>query len=118
MDPTTPKLSIEYHDDIVIAQLTDERILEEADIQSLESALMPVIDSQPNLKLLLDFSNVKYLSSSVLGLLIRASKKIYENNGQLKLCSISPKIMEVFKITRLNKIFEIYDNQDQALAEF
>jgi anti-sigma B factor antagonist len=50
--------------------------------------------------------------------LIRISKKIYEQGGQLRLCNISPKIYEVFKITRLTKVFDIYDSVDQAIESF
>jgi anti-sigma B factor antagonist len=42
-------------------------------------------------------------------------KKVYEQDGQLKLCNITPKIYEVFKITRLTKIFDIYSDLEAAL---
>ena len=44
------------------------------------------------------------------------SKKIYEQDGQLKLCNINPKIYEIFKITRLTKVFDIYDDVEGAVA--
>jgi anti-anti-sigma factor len=65
--------------------------------------------------MILDFGNVRFLSSAVLGLLIRVSKRIYERDGRLKLCNINPKIYEVFKITRLTKTFDIYKDVDSAL---
>jgi anti-sigma B factor antagonist len=34
------------------------------------------------------------------------------------MCAISPNVMEVFKITRLNRVFEIYDDQDKAIKSF
>ena len=68
------------------------------------------------INLILDFTNVKFLSSAVLGLLIRVSKKIYEQDGQLRLCDISPRIYEIFKITRLTKIFDILPDRAAATA--
>ena len=44
----------------------------------------------------------------------RISKKVYERDGQLRLCNISPKIYEIFKITRLTKIFDIYSDVESA----
>ena len=38
--------------------------------------------------------------------------------GKLKLCNIRPQIYEVFAITKLNKLFEIRENQDDAVAAF
>ena len=113
----SPKIVVEYTQDAAIATLTDEKILEEADIQAIENSLVPLIDQRPGIKLVLDFSNVKFLSSAVLGLLIRVSKKIYESNGQLKLCNINEKIFQVFKITRLDRIFDIFKTQQAALND-
>ncbi|MHC4570635.1 MAG: STAS domain-containing protein [Planctomycetota bacterium] len=115
MEPIKPRISVEYAENATIATFTDENILEEKDIQALQESLMSVIEQAEQLNLILDFSNVRFLSSSVLGLLIRISKKVYERDGQLKLCNINSKIHEIFKITRLNKIFDIYKDLEGAV---
>ncbi len=115
MEPLKPRISVEYTDKAVIIAFTDERILEEKDIQALYESITSVIEQAEQIKLVLDFHNVKFLSSAVLGLLIKISKKIYERNGQLRLCSINPKIYEIFKITRLTKIFDICQDVDSAV---
>ena len=78
---------------------------------------MSVVEQAEKINLVLDFCNVRFLSSAVLGLLIRVSKKTYEQGGQLKLCNISPNIYEVFKITRLTKIFDICEDVNSALED-
>lgn len=110
-----PKIAVEYIYDAAVATLTYEKILEEADIQAIENTLIPLIDQNPGIKLVLDFKEVQFLSSAVLGLLIRISKKIYESNGQLKLCNINDKIFQVFTITRLDRIFDVFKTQQAAL---
>ena len=114
MEPIKPSISVEYSENAAIIAFTDEKILEEAKIQSLQTSIMSVIEEAERINLILDFRNVRFLSSAVLGLLIRISKKIYERNGQLKLCNINPKIYEIFKITRLTKIFDICDDVNSA----
>ena len=110
-----PRISVEYSENATIITFTEEKILEEKQVQALQESIMSVIASASGgIKLILDFSNVQFLSSAVLGLLIRISKKVYENDGQLKLCSINPKIFKIFKITRLTKIFDIYDDIGSA----
>lgn len=116
MDAIHPNLSIEFHGQVAVATLTDEKILEETQLQGLEGSFMPLIEQNPGIQLIIDFEQVRFLTSSVLGLLIRISKKIYETEGKLRLCSITPKILEVFKITRLDRIFEIYPDVDEALV--
>jgi anti-sigma B factor antagonist len=53
-----------------------------------------------------------------LGVLIRFSKRCKEFKARLKLCGISPEILEIFKITGLNKVFEIHKDHQQAMAAF
>ena len=110
-----PGISVEYSGKATIVTFTNEKILEQNDIQNLQDSIIPIIEQANEINLVLDFQNVQFLSSSVLGLLLRISKKVYERDGRLKLCSINRKIYEIFKITRLNKIFEIYDDLESAL---
>ncbi len=67
---------------------------------------------------LLHFGRVVFLSSSALGMLIRVNKKCKEFKIALKLCNISPEIFEVFKITSLNKVFDIHADAGDALKSF
>ncbi len=118
MDQMNPKLSIEYTNGVTVAVMTDDKILEEEQIQSLEKTFMPLIDQTGKIRLLIDFGNVQFLTSSVLGLLIRINRKVYQSEGKLRLCSIDPKILEIFKITRLDKVFEIFPTRQEAMDGF
>ena len=113
MQEVKPRISIYYIQNATIVTLADEKILDDEDIKGLEDSIMPLIDGAINL--VIDFSNVHFLSSAVLGLLIRVSKRINENKGRLKLCSIGPRIYDIFKITRLDEIFEIYSDVKKAM---
>jgi anti-sigma B factor antagonist len=115
MTAMKPKITVEYSENATIVTLADEKILEEEDIRALSGSMMSLIEQSQPLNLVVDFCNVQFLSSAVLGLLIRVSKKIYESNGWLGLCNINSKIHEIFKITRLTKIFDIYPDLDSAL---
>ena len=115
MTAIKPGISVEYSENATIMRFTDEKILEEQDIKALQDSIMSVIEQAERINLILDFANVRFLSSAVLGLLIRVSKRIYERNGQLGLCNINPKIYEIFKITRLTKTFDIYNSVESAM---
>ena len=118
MNQAEPKISIEHKGKVTIAILTEEKILQEVDIQGLENSIMALIEQVSGINLIINFCNVKFLTSSALGLLIRVLKKMHETGGKLKLCSIYPKIFEVFTITHLDKVFEIYDSQQEAAESF
>lgn len=115
MTEIKPRISVEYADNATIVTFTDEKILEEKDIRALEESVMSILEETKGINLILDFRNVRFLSSSVLGLLIKISKRVYEYNGQLRLCNITPKIHEIFKITRLTKVFDIHEDLESAV---
>ena len=111
-------LTITQTDDVNIVEFSDRKILEELSITEIGDELSKVVEGASEPKLLLDFSNVEHLSSAALGMLIKLNKQVGEQGGQLRLSDIAPPIYEVFKITRLNKLFEIYDTAEKALASF
>jgi len=113
-----PRMSVEYVENATVVAFTDEKILEEVDVRAVRESIEAIIEQAGSIHLVLDFRHVKFLSSAVLGLLIRISKRIHEQGGQLRLCSIHPGIYEVFKITRLTNVFDIYEDVDSATQSF
>ncbi len=118
MDKASPKVAVDYVRSAVVVTLNYEKILDEVDIKSIEKSVLPVIDDNDNIKLVLDFSKVQFLSSAMLGLLIRIKKIVEDKGGQLRLAGINPKIMGVFKITRLDKVFTIVEDSVAATESF
>ena len=116
MPDVKPNISVEYTDKATIISFTDRKILEERDIRSLQASVMSVVEQGEGINLILDFGTDEFLSSAVLGLLIRISKRVVEHAGKLKLCNINPKIYEVFKITQLTKVFDIHKDVRGAVA--
>ena len=100
--------------DVTVVHFVDRKILDEANIQELGQELFGLVESDGREKLLLNFTSVDFLSSAALGKLITLDKKVKAN----KLCNIRPEIYEVFAITRLNKLFDIRDDEADALAAF
>ena len=111
-------LSITETDGVKTVEFADRKILEELSIAEIGDELSKLVEDQSGVKLLLNFRNVEHLSSAALGMLITLNKKVAEQQGTLKLSDITPQIYEVFKITRLNKLFDIYDTAEQARAAF
>ena len=109
------RIDIEDVGDVTVAKFTDKKILDENNIQMIGNQLSGLVDDDGRRKIILDFSNVEYLSSAALGKLITMNQKVRDVGGTLRLCSIRPDIFEVFAITRLNKVFDIRDDQQAAL---
>jgi len=56
----------------------------------------------------LDFSQCTFIDSIGLGVLVATYKKCAEINGRFRLQSLNSEVMKVFKLTRLNKVFDIH----------
>lgn len=113
-----PRLTVTEQGPVSIVVFQDRKILEELSIHEIEEVLSELVESKATINLLLSFRQVEHLSSAALGMLIKLHKRVAEKGGRLKLSDIHPQIYEVFKITRLNKVFEIYDTASQALSAF
>jgi anti-sigma B factor antagonist len=109
------RFDIDEAGDVTIARFIDKKILDESNIQIIGNQLFSLVDDDHRQKIVLDFSNVEYLSSAALGKLITMDKKVKGAGGKLRLCSIRSDILEVFKITRLDKLFTIRDDREKAL---
>ena len=118
MEQPSSHLKIRRSDDFSLVEFADRKILEELSIQEIEEELTRLVEGQMGLKLVLNFRNVDHLSSAALSMLLKLNRRLEEQNGQLKLSDINRQIFEVFKITRLNRIFQIHDTVEDAIAGF
>ena len=105
-------------DDVTVVHFRDQKIIEDLKIQELGQELFQLIEGENCRKLVLNFASVDFLSSAALGKLITLDKKMKAHQGKLKLCNIRPEIYEVFAITKLNRLFDIRQDEADALAAF
>ena len=113
-----PHLTVIDHGAVKEVQFADRKILDEVCISEIGDEISRLVTSVAEMHLLLNFKNVEHLSSAALGMLITLSKQITEAGGRLRLSNIAPQIFEVFKITRLDRLFEIHDTATHALDGF
>jgi len=66
-------------------------------------------------ELVVDLTKVEYLDSTALGVLIGGLKRLRERDGNMVLVCPSPRIRRVFEITGLDKIFDIFNTQPEAM---
>ncbi|MCU0913708.1 MAG: STAS domain-containing protein [Planctomycetes bacterium] len=107
MESKDSKIVAEHGTDVTLVTFKDENILEEQQIRRLERALLPIVRENQEKRLVLNFQNVKFMSSSFLGLLVKVHKRVVEMGGCLQLCNLDPKIYKVFEITQLVRVFDI-----------
>ena len=67
---------------------------------------------------LINLKEVDYVDSSGLATLVEVLKNVRACNGKLKIASLSMKVKGLFEITKLDKLFDINDNVEEALKTF
>lgn len=107
MEQEQSKISTEYGIDVTFVTFEDEKILDESQIRELQKELEPVIEKNQDNQLVLNFANVRFLTSAMLGLLVRIHKRVNERGGKLELRNLDDNLYKIFEITQLTKVFNI-----------
>jgi anti-sigma B factor antagonist len=115
---THRRIDVSKLGDVTIVRFLDKKILDEAGILELGSELFGLVELENRKSLLLNFAGVEFLSSAALGKLITLDRKVKSNKGRMKMSNIRPEILEVFQITKLNKIFDIRKDEAEAISAF
>lgn len=111
-------LRCESSGDILTVILTDAKILDASIIDQIHQEIAKILSETEQRNVIVDFREVKFLSSAALGMLILVNKMCKEYKINLKLCSIESDIAQIFKITGMNKVFAIYKTAEDASAAF
>jgi anti-sigma B factor antagonist len=73
---------------------------------------------EKKLDLLINLSKVKWISSTGLGILVSARSRYSKEGGMIKLCQPNDRVLGILQVTRLNMIFDVYQNVEEAIASF
>jgi anti-anti-sigma factor len=114
--PEHKRIKVSDSAGVTVVTFADSKIIDEDEIQELGQELYDLVERENHRKFVLNFSHVEFLSSAALGKLISFEKKVSTHDGELILTNIRPEIYEVFAITKLTKLFQIKDDEADALA--
>lgn len=105
-------------DDILLVYFQEKGIIDETRIQDLGQDLINLINTGTHSKILLNLENVSLMSSAMIGKLILFGKKCKASKIGLRICNINSNIQEVFDLMKLEQIFEVDEDEAQAIAAF
>ncbi|NUO79525.1 STAS domain-containing protein [candidate division KSB1 bacterium] len=83
----------------------------------LERAVQKLLDEK-RFKIIVNFKELTYISSAGLGVFMGFIEEVRSNGGDIKLTSMSPKIFRVFDLLGFPTLYEIRDEENQALQSF
>ena len=108
-------LMVTRHGDLGVVSIQQKQFLNDDVINRFAEEAMDLVESKGYAKLVLDFANVEYLSSKMLGKLMALYKKVQAENGGMALCNVRKDLREVFEVTQLDKILNLQPNQGTAI---
>jgi anti-sigma B factor antagonist len=106
----------ELIDDVLVFHIEIKRATVEMAEALKEKLIKNIKEGQK--KIIVDLEQVEFVDSSFLSSLIAGLKQVSSQNGDLKLVGVQPSVKYIFQITRLEKVFEIYDSLEAALKKF
>lgn len=109
-------LEITTQDDVLVVSFRQTSIQGIAHVEIVAETLRRMVADQQPRKLVIDFSQVRFFSSQVLGLLVDVWRRVREFGGRLIISGIDPQLTRVFRITHLDRLFTFYDNTESAVA--
>jgi anti-sigma B factor antagonist len=85
-------------------------------LERMADRLYLLIDEQDQRIIVLDFEKVEYLSSQAIGIILNMNRKLSTlKNSKFILCGVGPRLMQLLKITRLDKMLTIKPTQREAV---
>jgi len=107
-------LMISNYGGVCVATFQQPSLLDGPVIDAINGDLAKLVDEQAHRKLVLDFTSVRFLSSSMLGVLVSLRKKADTIKGELVLVGLAADLMKVFTVSRLDSLFQFAKNEDEA----
>lgn len=108
------QIGARYSEGLVILDLSGD--IDLANSPAMRKALLGEIKEKHARKVFLNLRNVRYIDSSGIASLVEGLKASRDSGARMILYGLSPSVREVMELSRLQKIFEIYDSEEQALA--
>jgi len=119
MEPQHPHrwLTIEAVGEVAVARFVPDVVLTGQEAQAIAEHLLALL-AEPGRRLLLDFANVRSLSSLMLGKLVEFKRAAESAGGRVALCSPQPDVRAILELTRLTRVLPVYPGEQEALQSF
>ena len=110
------KLQLKKIDNIIVLYLTG-RLDVQNSIQ-IEKEIYQLLENEPDYHLLLNLAEVKYMSSSGIRIFVSTMRLLKDKNKKMKLCNLSESVKKIFEIVDLLDMFEVKNNEEEALKSY
>lgn len=116
--PGTLRIEVGEVDGVLVVSFRERLLFDDKTVREVSDQLNAVLPTGGKaIRLVLDFTGVDLISSSLLGKLILLLRRVEGGGGRLLLCELSPTVQAVFRTSNLDKLFKVVRDRPAALAE-
>jgi len=108
-------VNVEQIDDVLVIKLPSR--LDAAGLSVIERDFSETVAAHKG-KVLADMSDVSFVASLALRMLLMNLKSLQSHGGDLRLAGLQPQITEIFRKSRFDTLFKTYADRDAALAAY
>jgi anti-sigma B factor antagonist len=117
--PKFKHIGIKDVNGIAVVEFVNSQLMFATDVvDEIGDELESLISDHAYSRIVLDFSDVQYVSSMMLAKLAKLQKHAEVAKRQLKLCRLGPILQDTFRIGHFERVFSVYDDADSALKSF
>jgi anti-sigma B factor antagonist len=96
--------------------LVDTSILDASVARDFKAEIQGLL--KPNVKLVLDLSEVDFIDSSGLGALVSCLRQAHSMSGEIKLSGLRKPVRALFELVRMHRVFEVFNGTDEAVTSY
>ena len=116
--PGTLQIEVSDVDSVQVVSFRERLLFDDKTVRDVSDQMNAALPNDGKvIRLILDFTGVDLISSSLLGKLILLLRRVEGGGGRLVLCELSPTVRSVFKTSNLDKLFKIVRDRAVALTE-
>jgi len=110
------RVNVRQREGVTILDLKGKITIGLGDV-ALRDAIHQALDAGAT-KILVNLQDVSTIDSSGVGELVSAYTTVTNRGGKLKLLNLPPKVADILQITQLITVFDVFDDEDEALRSF
>ncbi len=111
-----PLFTVQKVEKYSVVEFRTNSLMNASELEQIATDLYRLVDEEDRRYLILDFEKVKYLSSQAIGIVLTLHKKLSKlKHTSFVLCGVGPTLMQLLKITRLDRVLKVKASQKEAV---
>ena len=111
-----PHFTVNQIEKYTVVEFRTASLMDPVELEKIGQGIYHLVDNEDRRLIILDFEKVQYISSQAIGIVLTLNKKLSAlKKSKFILCGVGPKLQELLKITRLDRILTVKPTQREAV---